>query len=278
VSDKTRGQSQGSESPTLTPDSDPTTRDPTTRRDALGWRAKFGVLGPSTNTIVQPEFDDLRVPGVTNHYSRIVIQNASAISNETFMAGTLEINEHVMEAVHGLLTCAPDYLVMGMSAVTFYGGAEGAREWRGKVESESGLRISIGSESLAAACEALGGIRKVAVLSPYYPVANAEVVRFLADHGIESVRDTCLRCPSWTAIAQVQEPAIRDAVAKIDGDDVDAILQVGTNLCMLRLAAALEDELDKPVVAINAATYWHALRANGIEDRHEGFGRLLAKH
>ena len=32
--------------------------------DALGWRAKFGVLGPSTNTIVQPETDRVRVPGV----------------------------------------------------------------------------------------------------------------------------------------------------------------------------------------------------------------------
>ncbi|MDJ0750607.1 MAG: hypothetical protein QNJ11_14065 [Woeseiaceae bacterium] len=246
--------------------------------DALGWRAKFGVLGPSTNTIVQPEFDDLRVPGVTNHYSRIVIQNANAISNETFMAGTLEINEHVMEAVHGVLTCAPDYLVMGMSAVTFYGGAEGARQWQQRVVDEAGVGISIGSESIAAACSALGGINKVALLSPYFPVANREVMRFLSDHGIETLRDTCLRCPSWTAIAQVDEATIRKAVREIDGDDADAILQVGTNLCMLRLAATLEQELVKPVIAINAATYWHALRANGIDDRIEGFGRLLAEH
>ena len=246
--------------------------------DALGWRAKFGVLGPSTNTIVQPEFDDLRVPGVTNHYSRIVIQNASAISDETFMAGTLEINEHVMEAVYGVLTCAPDYLVMGMSAVTFYGGAEGATKWQQRIVDESGLGISVGSISVAKACEALGGIRRVALLSPYFPVANREVIRFLADHGIETVRDTCLQCPSWTAIAEVTEPAIRDAVTALDGDDVDAILQVGTNLCMLRLAATLEQELAKPIIAINAATYWHALRANGIDDRIEGFGRLLAEY
>ena len=246
--------------------------------DALGWRAKFGVLGPSTNTIVQPEFDDLRVPGVTNHYSRIVIQNADAISDDTFMAGTLEINEHVMEAVHGVLTCAPDYLVMGMSAVTFYGGAEGAADWKQRVVDQSGLGISIGSESMAEACSAIGNIRKVALLSPYYPVANREVMRFLADHGIETVRDTCLRCPSWTAIAEVGEATIRDAVGELDGDDVDAILQVGTNLCMLRLAATLEEELRKPVIAINAATYWHALRSNTIDDRIEGFGQLLAKH
>lgn len=246
--------------------------------DALAWRAKFGVLGPSTNTIVQPEFDDLRVPGVTNHYSRIVIQNADAISDESFMAGTMEINENTMDAVRGVLTCAPDYLVMGMSAVTFYGGAEGARKWKNQVETESGLGISVGSESIAAACEAIGGIKRVAMLSPYYPVANNEVIRFLSDHGIETVRDDCLRCPSWTSIAEVQEPQLRTTVAALDGDDVDAILQVGTNLCMLRLAATLEEELNKPVIAINAATYWHALRHNGIMDQKTGFGRLMADY
>jgi maleate isomerase len=31
----------------------------------------------------------------------------------------------------------------------------------------------------------------------------------------------------------------------------------------------------KPVIAIIAATYWHALRANHIEDRVYGSGRLL---
>ena len=55
--------------------------------DALGWRCKFGVMAPSTNTIVQPDFDDMRPPGVTNHYSRIFTPNADAVSNETFMAG-----------------------------------------------------------------------------------------------------------------------------------------------------------------------------------------------
>lgn len=246
--------------------------------DALGWRAKFGVIGPSTNTIVQPEFDDMRVPGVTNHYSRIIIQNADAISDETFMAGTLEINENVLDAVRAVMTCAPDYLVMGMSAVTFYGGADGARQWQQRVVDESGIGISMGSESIAEACNALGGIKKVAMLSPYYPVANREVIQFLSDHGFETVRDICLRCPTWTAIAEVDEPAIRNAVSELDGDDVDAIIQVGTNLCMLRLAATLEEELDKPVIAINAATYWHALRINDIHDRIDGFGRLLAEH
>jgi maleate isomerase len=60
-----------------------------------------------------------------------------------------------------------------------------------------------------------------------------------------------------------------------NGRDVDAIIQVGTNLSMVRLAAAAEMWLGKPVIAINTATYWHALRANKIMDKIPGLGRLL---
>ncbi|MEM8983348.1 MAG: arylmalonate decarboxylase [Pseudomonadota bacterium] len=246
--------------------------------DALGWRAKFGVLGPSTNTIVQPDFDDLRVPGVTNHYSRIVVQNAQAISNESFHAGTLEISDNTVEAVRGVLTCSPDYLVMGMSAVTFYGGAEGGRQWRENIEAVAERKLSIGSESLVAALAAFGGIRKVAFLSPYYPVANDSVRNFLSDYGFETVRDVCLQCPSWTAIAEVPESKLIEVLRDLNGDDVDALIQVGTNLSMMKLAANAERWLDKPVIAINAATYWHALRANDINDKIAGFGRLLEEY
>ena len=194
--------------------------------DALGWRRKFGVLGPSTNTIVQPDFDDLRVPGVTNHYSRIVVQNANAISDETFYAGTLEISNNTLDAVHGVLTCAPDYLVMGMSAVTFYGGAEGGTRWKQNIEEAAGLKISVGSESLVEALLKFGA-KRVAFLSPYYPSANREVRRYLADFGIETVRDVCLQCPSWTAIAEVQEDELKTVLADLDGDDVDALVQGG---------------------------------------------------
>jgi len=31
------------------------------------------------------------------------------------------------------------------------------------------------------------------------------------------------------------------------------------------------------LIAINTATWWHARRAAGIDDRIEGFGRLLSE-
>ena len=70
----------------------------------------------------------------------------------------------------------------------------------------------------------------------------------------------------------------REAIRQLDGDDVDAIVQVGTNLSMIRLAAAAELFLGKPVIAINTATYWHALRALGVNDRMAGFGKLMEFH
>jgi maleate isomerase len=245
-------------------------------RDVLGWRCKFGVLGPSTNTVVQPDFEMMRPPGVTNHYSRIFTPNAQAVSNESFMAGTQVIGQNTLDAVRSVMTCSPDYLVMGMSAVTFYGGVKGADEFQARVENEAGIKISIGSHSCTAALKAYGGIKRIAILSPYYPVANEQVARYFTESGFDVVRDVYLACQSWTAIAEVPPSVLRQKLIELNGGgDVDAIVQVGTNLSMVRLAAAAEMWLGKPVIAINTATYWHALRQNGIMDKIENVGRLL---
>ena len=52
--------------------------------DSLGWRKKFGVIAPSTNTSVQPEFEDMRARGVTNHFSRVWIPDDPVESDEDF--------------------------------------------------------------------------------------------------------------------------------------------------------------------------------------------------
>ena len=246
--------------------------------DVLGWRRKFGVMAPSTNTIVQPDFDDMRPVGVTNHYSRIFTPNTNALSNDTFRAGIDTIGSNVMDAIKSVMTCEPDYLVMGISALSFFGGVKGADAFAKRIADETGLGITVGSHATAAAIAALGGIKRIAVLTPYWPVMNTEVKRYFGDVGLTVVRDIALQCTSWTGIAAVTPIECRDAIRRLDGDDIDAIVQVGTNLSMMRFAAAAELWLGKPVIAINTATYWHALRANGIRDQFAGFGRLLEAH
>jgi len=75
------------------------------------------------------------------------------------------------------------------------------------------------------------------------------------------------------------EPAakLRKAIMELNGSNPDAIIQVGTNLACAAVAEEAERWLDKPVIAINAATYWFSLRDAGIKDRAEGFGRLMAE-
>ena len=243
--------------------------------DALGWRRKFGVLGPSTNTIVQPDFEAMRPIGVTNHYARIFTPNAKAIDDASARTATELIGANTLEAVRSVMTCEPDYLVMGMSAVTFFDGAKGADKFQKTIESESGVKVSIGSHSCAAALRAYGGVKRISFVSPYWPSMNREVAHFFTDMGFEIAREISLKRTSWISIAEVTTEHLRQVLRDLDGDDVDAIVQVGTNMSMVRLAAAAEMWLGKPVIAINTATYWHALRANGINDKIPGMGRLL---
>ncbi|MEJ6009803.1 arylmalonate decarboxylase [Novosphingobium aquae] len=244
--------------------------------DVLGYRRLLGVIAPSTNTTVQPEMEWMRPEGVTNHFSRIFVEDPVALNNEDFIAGTTAIAENTLDAVRSVMTCRPDYLVLGMSAITFYGGVQGSLDFKQKVEDVAGVGASTGAESVAAALKAYG-VRTVSFVSPYYPVANAEVRRFLEESGFSVVRDVPLECKRWTDIAKVTPQRLREVIDHLDGPEVDAIVQVGTNMSMVRLAAEKEATLGKPVIAINTATYWHGLRACGIDDKVQGLGRLLAE-
>jgi maleate isomerase len=180
-----------------------------------------------------------------------------------------------MAAVDRVMTCEPDHLVMGMSSETFWDGLDGSERLRERVEARAGVKVTMGSDAARQALQQYGA-KRIAVVTPYMPVADLQVRRFFADCGYEVVRLEGLKCASPVLIAHVPETVLRDAVLRLDGPDVDAVVQVGTNLAMARLAGIAEFWLGKPVVAINTATYWSALRNNGIADKIEGFGSLLA--
>lgn len=246
--------------------------------DALGPRAKFGVVAPSTNTSVQPEYDRLRPYGVTNHFSRAVIPDTPVTDDASFMVMLENIRAATDAAIDAVRTCSPDHIIMGMSAETFWDGTDGARQLKARLEARAGCAVTLGSEACAAALAAYGGIRRIAVLTPYMPVADRNVVQYFSGIGLDVVRLEGLKCASPMLIAHVQPETLRDAVLRLDGPDVDAIVQVGTNLAFAAVAAMAEFWLDKPVLAINTATYWFALRRMGITDRRYDSGRLFAEH
>jgi len=246
--------------------------------DALGWRLKLGVIAPSTNTVVQPEFDAMRPPGVTNHFGRIHIPNEPLRSDEDFTRLIDAVRREMMAAIDRVMTCEPGHLVMGMSSETFWDGLDGSERLRERCEARAGVKVSMGSDAAREALKCYGDNRRIAVVTPYMPVADQQVRRFFADCGFEVVRLEGLKCASPVLIAHVSEGELRDALLRLDGPEVEAIVQVGTNLAMARLAGQAEFWLRKPVIAINTATYRMALRNNGIGDRISGFGSLLERH
>merc|ERR1712167_321687 len=102
-----------------------------------------------------------------------------------------------------------------------------------------GVGVSSGSFACEAALRALGATR-IAVLSPYAAIGDVEVTRFFTEAGFCVVRFKGLRCPSPIAIAEVSVAELREHLTQLDGVDIDALVQVGTNLSAVSLAAALE--------------------------------------
>ena len=89
--------------------------------DSLGFRMKFGVIAPSTNTSVQPEFDAMRPYGVTNHFARIYIPDDPIKDNADFDQLMHNIRKELMFAIDRVMTCRPQKVIMGMSADRIHG-------------------------------------------------------------------------------------------------------------------------------------------------------------
>ena len=97
-------------------------------------------------------------------------------------------------------------------------------------------------------------------------------VRFFSKSGYEVVKLHRIDCPTTLAIAMVEEGTIRAALRDLIDMGSDAVVQVGTDLVCTRLADEAERWLGTPVLAVNAAMLWHALRALGIQDGLAGLG------
>ena len=244
--------------------------------DSLGYRMKFAVVAPSTNTSVEPEYAAMQPRGVTNHFSRISIPDTKVTDDDSFMVMLQSIRDATMDAVDVSMSMEPGCVIMGMSAETFWDGAEGAEKLHKRMlERTGGVPVIMGSTAVDAAIKAYGGIRKIGIITPYMPVGDSNVRRFFEDQGYEVVNLVGLKSPSPMLIAHESKQKLKHAAIEV-AEGVDAIIQCGTNLAFAQVAAAAEFWLEKPVIAINTATYWHALRSMGIHEQCDGFGRLLS--
>ncbi|WP_101759089.1 Asp/Glu racemase [Oceanicoccus sp. KOV_DT_Chl] len=248
-------------------------------------RAQIGVLIPSTNTGVEYDLQKFGLDGVTWHPSRFWIElknwadekAATGDSENVVFERFLDLmRDEMPPAIKNVLSSKISHLMLGMSAETFWGGKEGNIEFEKAVREQlpAGFGLTTGATASHDALQAFGA-KKISVITPYPPVGDDNVRQYFTEIGYEVKAVKGLNRPSATAIAETSIKEVMDAIKEVDGDDVDAILQCGTNLSTVDIFPTLEHWLEKPLIPINIATVWHALRACGINDKITGKGRLL---
>src|SRR5262245_64477384 len=124
----------------------------------IGARGRIGVIIPSTNIGVEYDCQRIIPPGVTWHFARFFVAQPDLSSDNMFLAFIDEIRKTIPDALRDIMTCEPSYIMMGMSAETFWGGLEGNAEFETRLREVIGPAIGLTSGAAArkAALDAFG--------------------------------------------------------------------------------------------------------------------------
>jgi maleate cis-trans isomerase len=232
-----------------------------------GQNGRIGLLVPSVNTVVEPEFGRL-VPDGMGVYAARMRNSRSDVDDSKAML------QHVERAADELSSAHVDVIAFACTASSFVEGVEGEIELRDRMERAGQTKAVTTSGSVAAALRMLG-IRRVVVATPYLDQLNVLEKGFLEDEGVEILLISGMGIVDAFSIGKVTPQETYEFARRVWRDDADGMFISCTNLRTIDVLARLEDELGKPVVSSNSATCWGCLRALGCQETIEGYGRLL---
>lgn len=241
------------------------------------WGIRFGVLTPATNLTVEEELWSMRVDGATVATARITIDQVDWKEPEDIVRFVEGVKRRIPDAITHVRQMSPDALVLGISISVLWGGSKGNAELKRQVKAETGLELFTAVDAIAAGIKTLG-LDKIAVVTPYPELADKPVLAFFDALGVRVLAQKSLRAPSAGAIGDIQAPALCQAMKDACVPGTQAVVTLGTDLKISSLAAQAENWLGVPAVAVNAATWWHALRSKGIRTQLREWGPLLRDH
>jgi len=247
-------------------------RQPQTRpasRSYYGWRAKLGLILPSTNTVIDPELARICPPGVTWHSTRVLLLGKATPESFRDMAS------NASRAAEELATAEVDVVAYGCASGSV--GGEGPEVVR-TIERICGVPAVTTIDAAVAALRALGA-RRITLVTPYIEAVNLVERAYLVSQGFEVVAMAGMELGHTQADRRAighQSPARGYQLARAtDVVESEAVFISCTNLPTLEIVEPLERDLGKPVVTSNQATFWASLRTAGVRDQLPGFGRLL---
>ena len=118
------------------------------------------------------------------------------------------------------------------------------------------------------------GVKKIAVGSPYPIDVRWRLLPYLSEGGFEVVDFVNADPP----MSDFSSEGLYKLVKAADHPGAEAIFVSGTLYNTAPVIEQLEQEVKKPVITANLATFWASLRALGLQESMPGSGTLLREH
>ena len=233
-------------------------------------RARLGVIVPSVNTVVEPWFSRMCPPGVTVHAARMFLD-----SNLTREALVRMDREEGLLGVKQIMSCKPAAVAYCCTASSIVQGLEYDGRLNHELQHAAGVPAFTATTAIIEALNALGA-RRIAVCSPYTKAIDDAEHDFFSAAGFEILGSAHLGIADSFKLADPTADEIYALWQQSWREGADASLITCLNMNSQDVVARIERESGKPVVTSTQATLWKLLRAAGIGDAIDGYGRLLS--
>lgn len=230
-------------------------------------RLRLGFIIPAVNQLAEPHVNRYAPDGVQAHFTRLRMTGAQHVP-------LLDLLPRIAEAAQALADAQCDMVVFHCTGSSMEAGLEAERRVIDTIHQATGRRATTVASALLEAFRAVGA-RRVVLVSPYKKATNQHEVQFLAQAGLEVLRDYAMELPSGDAYARVAPETWEQVTLDHADPRADAYFLSCTNIRSLEVIDSLERKLQRPVIASTQAVLWYCLRACGLSDTVEGLGGLL---
>jgi maleate isomerase len=228
---------------------------------------RIGLLVPSSNTTVEPEFYRALPASVTLHTARLFL-------TEITPEAILKMVEDLERQSRLLASAEVDVIVMGATAPSFLKGAGYDREVMARIAKATGKPATTTSTALLRALRFLDA-KRIVLGSAYTDKVNAIAQAFLEANGLKVVAARGLGMVDNLAVGRLGPESAYELARDAARADADAVVLACTNWRSMDVIERLERELGKPVVSTTQVSVWDALRLIGYRGEIAGYGRLL---
>ena len=233
---------------------------------------RLGVIVPSVNIVVEAWYPLVVPAGVSVHFARMLMPAGTSPERIIEMDRTDGVH-----SIHQLTSCRPHAIAYGCTASSIVQGHEFDAHLRDEIQRIAGVPGTSATNSIFAACAALG-MKRVTAISPYAAAVDAAEHRFFAEGGIETIAGAHMGITDGFRLAEPTPEAILDLALGAWDPASDGVIIACLNFRSHPIIDALEARIEKPVVTSTQATLWHVLRLAGVDTPIPGYGRLLREH